>query len=99
MNEYLLGLQKYAEFSGRTTRREFWMFCLVHLIITVALNMFAGRLVANLYSIAVFLPILGLSLRRLHDIGRNGWWILIGLLPIIGQIILVIFYLQPSKGR
>lgn len=99
MNEYLLALQKYAEFSGRSTRREFWMFCLVHVIVTIGLVMFAGRMVANLYGLLVFLPILGLSIRRLHDTGRSGWLVLLGLIPVVGQIILIVFYLQPSKGR
>lgn len=99
MNEYLSALQKYAVFTGRATRKEFWTFCLVHTVITVALLMLGGRMLSNLYGVLVILPIVGLSIRRLHDTDRSGWWLLVALVPVLGTILLLAFYIQPSSSK
>lgn len=102
MNWYLQVLRKYAVFTGRARRQEYWMFVLISFIITVVL-MVLGRLVglmdvlANLYSLAVLLPSLAVGARRLHDTGRTGWWLLIGLIPIVGWIVLIVFFVQDSQ--
>ena len=102
MNWYLEVLKKYAVFSGRARRKEYWMFFLFNLIIVVVLGFvegLAGRpgIVSMLYSLAVLIPCIAVSVRRLHDTDRSGWWLLIGLVPLIGAIVLLIFMVQDSK--
>jgi uncharacterized membrane protein YhaH (DUF805 family) len=102
MNWYIGVLQKYFDFSGRARRTEFWMFVLFNIIVSVVLylidNYVLGMpILASIYGLAVLLPFLGVSVRRLHDTGRSGWWLLIGLIPLIGAIILIIFYVQDSQ--
>jgi uncharacterized membrane protein YhaH (DUF805 family) len=108
MNWYLEVLKKYAVFSGRARRKEYWMFFLFNLIITVVLALIdslmgtfspqAGLgLLSGLYSLAVLIPSIAVTVRRLHDTGRSGWWILIGLIPIIGGIVLLIFMVLDSQ--
>ena len=108
MNWYLDVLKKYAVFSGRARRKEYWMFFLFNLIITVVLILIdslmgtfspqAGLgLLSGLYSLAVLIPSIAVTVRRLHDTGRSGWWILIGLIPIIGTIVLLIFMVLDSQ--
>lgn len=98
MNYYIRVLQNYFNFEGRDTRTQFWMFVLFNVIISVVLNVLLEPL-AGLYSLAVLLPGLGAAARRLHDTGRSGWWQLIGIIPIIGWIIFIIFAAQPSEPK
>ncbi|WP_053646308.1 MULTISPECIES: DUF805 domain-containing protein [unclassified Streptomyces] len=95
MNWYLDVLKKYAVFSGRARRKEFWMFTLFNFIAAVILaildNVLGIQILSLIYTLAVFLPALGVSVRRLHDTGRSGWWILIALVPLIGGIVLLVF--------
>src|SRR5690625_7928192 len=94
MNWYLEVLKKYAVFSGRARRKEYWFFFLFNLIITFVLGFidgFAGTfsvdagigLLGGIYALAVLLPGIAVSVRRLHDTERSGWWLLISLVPII----------------
>ncbi len=81
MNEYLEVLKKYAVFDGRARRREYWMFTLISTIITYSL-LFIGikigfSLLNSLYSLAVLLPSIGVAIRRMHDVGKSGWFMLI----------------------
>jgi uncharacterized membrane protein YhaH (DUF805 family) len=105
MNWYLNVLKKYKEFEGRARRREFWYAYLVNILIMAllgGLDLWLGTfdedsgvgLLHTLYSLAVFLPMLAVQVRRLHDTDRSGWWVLIGLVPVVGWIILVIFSAQ-----
>ena len=102
MNWYLGVLKKYVDFSGRARRTEFWMFTLFNIIISVVLgilDMFLGfGLLGGIYALAVFLPSLAVGVRRLHDTDRSGWWLLIGLIPIIGFIVLIVFFVQDSQA-
>jgi uncharacterized membrane protein YhaH (DUF805 family) len=109
MDVYLGVLRKYVEFSGRAKRREYWTFVLINLVISLILSFidrslgFASAdtgigLLSGIYSLAVFLPSLAVMVRRLHDTGRSGWWVLIGLIPFIGWIVLLIFALLDSTG-
>lgn len=98
---YLEVLKKYAVFSGRARRREYWMFFLVNFIVGLVLAVI-GRvldleILQYLYSLAVLLPGLGVSVRRLHDTGRSGWWLLIALVPLIGAIVLLVFLVSDSQ--
>lgn len=101
MRWYLAVIKDYAVFDGRAGRSEYWMFFLVNLLIAIALavldgvigtfDMFAGMgLLGLLYTLAVLLPGIGVTIRRLHDTGRAGWWILVGFIPLVGGIILLI---------
>ena len=101
MNWYLGVLKKYAEFSGRARRKEFWMFALFNIIIAVVLGIVDGfigmPILGGLYSLAVLLPGIAVGARRLHDIGKSGWWLLIGFVPLIGFIVLIIFFVMDSN--
>jgi len=104
---YIAVLKKYAVFSGRARRKEYWTFVLFNVIITVVLTMIEGvadsnsegsqSTLATLYGLVVLTPSLAVGVRRLHDIGKSGWWMLIGLIPIIGTIVLLIFAVRDSQ--
>ena len=83
--------QKYVDFSGRARRKEFWYFQLI-VIVIVAIIATANDIAASVFQLAILLPQLAVSFRRLHDTNRSGWWILLVLIPVIGWIILLIWY-------
>jgi len=90
MNYYLKVLQNYATFNGRARRKEYWMFTLFSSIISAALG-FVGGLsgtmgIANIYSLAVLIPTIAVGVRRMHDVGKSGWFLLI---PIYNFILAV----------
>jgi len=102
MNWYLEVLKKYAVFRGRARRKEYWYFVLFNTIINIVLSGIDSvttgiGLLAGLYTLAVLIPSIAVSIRRLHDTDRSGWWILIALIPIIGWIVLLIFMVQDGK--
>ncbi|MEV5973105.1 DUF805 domain-containing protein [Streptomyces sp. NPDC051921] len=96
MNWYLDVFKKYAVFSGRARRKEFWMFFLFNLIAAIVLSIIDAalgiQLLSLIYTLGTLIPNLALSVRRLHDTGRSGWWLLIGLVPLVGFIVLLVFY-------
>ena len=107
MNWYLEVLKKYAVFSGRARRKEYWMFVLFSCIIAFVLGVVGGIFTADIgilfalvlpYWLAVLLPSLAVGVRRLHDTGRSGWWSLIASVPIIGPIVLLVFMAQDSHA-
>ncbi len=87
---------KYADFSGRATRSEFWWFVLFILLVSMALSILS-QVLTLLFSLAILLPSISVSTRRLHDTRRSGWWQLIGLVPIVGMIVLIVFMAQEGK--
>lgn len=97
MNWYISVLKQYAVFSGRARRTEYWMFVLCNVIVMLLLSMvdklIGGdkELISSIYSLAVLLPSLAVAARRLHDTDRSGWWLLLGLIPIIGTLVLIYF--------
>lgn len=105
MNYWLECWKKYAVFSGRARRKEYWMFALFNFMIAFLLGFVLARIagqqisgVANgVYSLVALLPGLGVTVRRLHDTGRSGWWVLFALVPIIGAITLFVFMCLDSK--
>lgn len=99
MNEYVAALKNYAIFSGKATRRDYWTFVLANLVISILISFFNSEMLNNIYSLALVIPSLAIGARRLHDIGRTGWWQLLWLVPIVGWIILIIFFVQPSKTQ
>lgn len=107
MNWYLEVLKKYAVFKGRARRKEYWFFVLFNVIISFVLTLIDGMLgtlsvesgvgvLGVIYLLAVLLPGIGVSIRRLHDTGRSGWWLLIGLIPFVGAIVIFVFMLLDS---
>ena len=101
MEYFLDAIKKYADFSGRATRKEYWMFVLFYMIIFLLLSVVDGLLetfiLGTIFSLAVLVPSVSIAARRLHDIGRTGWWLLITLIPVIGIIILIVFLTQNSQ--
>ena len=112
MHWYIEVLKKYAVFSGRARRAEFWYFLLFSAIISIFLTLideFMGLkfevrgenlgFLSTLYYIAVLVPYLAVIFRRLHDTDRSGWWILIFFIPIVGVIVAVVFLaLKGTEG-
>ena len=108
MEWYLQVLKKYAEFSGRARRKEYWMFVLfniIFLVVAMVIDNIMGTTVGILpygvfyiiYSLAILIPALAVSVRRLHDIGKSGWMILVSLIPFIGAIWLLILMVTDSN--
>ena len=102
MNWYMKVLKQYVDFSGRAQRMEFWMFTLINLIISIGLaivDMVVGLgFLQPIYALAVLLPAIAVGVRRLHDTNRSGWWMLLILIPLIGIIILIVFWVQDSQA-
>ena len=103
MNWYLGCWKKYAEFSGRARRQEFWMFVLFNFLATFVAGFLDGLLgtggaLYGLYYLAVLIPSFAVSVRRLHDTDHSGWWIFINLVPLIGFIIYLVFLCSDSKS-
>ncbi|SMO84844.1 Uncharacterized membrane protein YhaH, DUF805 family [Saccharicrinis carchari] len=107
MNWYLTVLKNYADFSGRARRKEYWMFVLFNIIFAIVaivvdniLGITFGVIpygpVYLLYGLAVIIPSVAVGVRRLHDIGKSGWMILISLIPIIGGIWLLVLMVTDS---
>lgn len=93
----------YCNFQGRASRSEYWWFFLFCFIVGAVISgLFfwsetAETIVRGIFSLALILPSLGLAVRRMHDTGRSGWWILINLIPFIGALIFIYFAVQPSQ--
>lgn len=110
MNWYLTVWKKYAQFSGRARRSEYWYFTLFNIIASIllvivdaafgTLNAEAGMgLLGGLYTLAVLIPSLAVSVRRLHDTDRSGWWLLLALIPLVGLVLLVFMASDSSPGQ
>jgi uncharacterized membrane protein YhaH (DUF805 family) len=108
MYYYRKVLQNYTNFSGRAQRAEYWYFYLINVLISIALiyiDMFVGTynsttgvgLIQTSYALLVFLPALAVLVRRLHDIGKSGWWVFLLLIPLIGFIWLIILLVGDSE--
>jgi uncharacterized membrane protein YhaH (DUF805 family) len=97
MKGYLTVLRKYAVFSGRARRSEYWSFSLINSVILISLFAYTPEWVFHAYNFAVLLPFFGVSVRRLHDADHSAWWLLIGLTPFFGGLVLLIFFLQDSS--
>ena len=102
---------KYAQFSGRSRRKEFWLFYLMLIIATVVLtgvDILIGAfdpvsgfgLLSGIFTLAIIVPSLAVSVRRLHDTNRSGWWLLLSVIPLLGTIVLLIFWcMKGTQGQ
>jgi len=102
MEWYIKCLKNYAVFSGRARRTEYWCFVLFSLIVTVVLSALEAvvglsGVLSTIYSFGVLIPSLAVGIRRLHDTGRCGWWMLLCLIPIVGGIVLTGFLASDSE--
>ena len=101
MNWYLEAFKNYANFNGRARRKALWMFILLHMIVyalPVGIDVSIGSIgvLSGIYSLAALIPSISVQVRRLHDVGRSGWWLLISFVPVVGAIVLLVFFLQDS---
>src|SRR4051794_23590350 len=90
-------LERYAQFEGRSGRAEFWWYFLAGVIISIVLNILIAIssifwVLYVIYGLAVLIPGLAVAVRRLHDTDKSGWWLLIGLIPLVGIIVLIVFW-------
>ena len=94
-------LSKYATFTGRARRSEFWWFALFSVIVQVVVdiidNVVGNSILGIIVGLAFILPSLAVAARRLHDTGRSGWWLLLIIIPLIGAIVLIVFECQDSQ--
>ncbi|CAM5775552.1 hypothetical protein LMIY3S_05081 [Labrys miyagiensis] len=107
MTAYLDGLRRYFDFAGRSTRSRYWLFMLVLIIMLVAAVMLDDVLgtdptgetaiIGGGVLLLHLIPSLTVTVRRLHDINRSGWWILIGAIPLVGQIVMLVFLCTSTK--
>ena len=109
MNWFLMALKNYVGFSGRSRRSEYWYFTVFYLVIAIVLSVLDGILfggsavgkgtpvLSGLFMLAMLLPSIAVGIRRLHDTDRSGWWLLMGLVPLVGVIVLIVFFVQDSK--
>lgn len=101
------GLAKYFVFNGRASRPAYWYFVLFLVIAGIVTAIFDLALfgsetmgpINGLFSLATFIPTLSVTVRRLHDIGRTGWWLLLALVPLIGWIVLIYWHCQPTEPQ
>jgi len=91
-------LKKYAEFNGRAGRPEFWWFALFSLVASLLAEFIFGWMLSSLVNLALLLPSLAVGARRLHDIGKSGWFQLLWFIPILGWAVMIYFLVQPSVG-
>jgi uncharacterized membrane protein YhaH (DUF805 family) len=90
-------LERFAQFTGRAGRAEYWWFFLANLIVSLVLAALSRAsvvfaILSVIYGLAVLIPSIAVGIRRLHDTGKSGWWILLALIPFVGYIILLVFF-------
>jgi uncharacterized membrane protein YhaH (DUF805 family) len=102
MEYFTNALKQYTDFSGRATRKDYWMFVLIYILLYIALLIIDAVLstgwLSVLFTIGLLVPSISCAARRLHDTGRSGWWQLIYFIPLIGLIIMLVFLSQASHG-
>ena len=92
-------LNKYATFKGRARRSEYWWWYLAMVLLNIIVYFIGSTGLSYIVSLAFIIPNLAVAMRRLHDIGKSGWFILIGLIPLIGAIILIVWFCQQGENQ
>ena len=92
---YVRAMKNYTKFDGRDSRKQYWMFFAVNFVIGLLICWIP--VVPIIYSLGVLCPGIGAGIRRLHDAGKSGWYMLLGLIPGVGFIILIVFLAQPGE--
>ena len=95
--------EKYCDFNGRARRSEYWWFCLCNFVLSYVVNIIGGLIsptvgmvLTCIVTLGLLLPGLGVCVRRLHDIGKSGWLVLLALIPLVGAIILIVWFCKDS---
>ena len=100
MEWFMKALRQYAVFTGRARRKEYWFFVLFYILIAIGLGFIDSTLglgsesyglLSGLFGLAMLLPALGVAIRRMHDTGRSGWWVLVSFIPFVGWLIFIWF--------
>ena len=93
-------VKNYVNFEGRASRPEYWWFILAYFIVNVILGIIpkVGTVLSGILALALLIPSIGVAVRRLHDINKSGWWYLLILVPIVGAIILILWFVKPSDN-
>jgi uncharacterized membrane protein YhaH (DUF805 family) len=102
MDYYKLAFQRFSDFTGRSRRSEYWYFVLFNMLVAIGLFVvdsliWGYPILYFLYAIAVIVPSIAVAVRRMHDIGKSGWWLLITFVPFVGGIILLVFLATDSQ--
>ena len=102
MDWFLLALKNYATFTGRSRRKEYWMFVLFYVLILLGLSLVDGLLGTGFFGaifvLGMVIPSIAAAVRRLHDTGRSGWWMLIGFIPLVGLVLIYFLVLDSDPG-
>lgn len=102
MDWFLLALKQYGTFSGRARRKEYWYFVLFYLMVLIGLSLLDALLgfglLSTVFVLAMLLPNIAVGVRRLHDTGRSGWWLLIGMVPLLGLVLIYFLVLDSEPG-
>lgn len=107
MESYIKMLTNYFNFKDRTTRKDFWMTVLIGIVISTVLSIVVGfiakvtklkiyDIIIGLYTLVLFIPSLAQLVRRMHDVNKSGWYVLLDLIPIIGWILVLVAMCSPS---
>ncbi len=99
-------LRKYVDFNGRAQRSEYWWFVLAYTIVAVIAGVLDGSMsphgstgpISLIFTLALLLPSLAVSVRRMHDTNRSGWWVLISVIPIVGVLVFLYFAVQDGTA-
>ena len=96
-------LSNFKNFDGRARRKEFWMFVVANIVVSIAISIIGaiisswiGSILSIIYSLAILVPSIAVGIRRLHDLNKSGWFYLLVLVPLVGAIILIIWAAQPG---
>jgi uncharacterized membrane protein YhaH (DUF805 family) len=101
-NWFILPFKRTADFNGRSGRSEFWTFAIINTILLFVLFYSAElsnilNFIAKLYTLLIIVPSIAVGIRRLHDIGKSGWWLLLLFIILIGLPVLIYFFIQDSE--
>lgn len=104
MNWFFMALRKYTTFTGRSQRSEYWFFYLGYIVLSIlamVLDIVLGTIAIfqSIVALGLFIPAIAVSIRRLHDIGKSGWWMLLAIIPILGLVLLYFFVLDSKEDN